>query len=234
MSKPRRNSPALPLGDPLFAPKQRKVIPHEFVLDAIAPLLPWTRPMFGCLVVYVEDKIVLILRDKRDETSDNGVWLATTEEYHESLRREFSEYAIHTGTRERRHWLAGPSCRCAGFRGGGAARVRPRCRQGSSNRQGARGAAAFRIKSQEDTEVCYASEGTQERCERSREAVRRWVIGKATGLGRVADYSLRISPEGFHKPVSGQPLGVGGTAAYVCTISSQTDGATHFYVSAFA
>jgi hypothetical protein len=45
--------------------------------------------MFGCLAVYVEDKIVLILRDKRDDTADNGVWLATTEEYHESLRREF-------------------------------------------------------------------------------------------------------------------------------------------------
>ena len=45
--------------------------------------------MLGCLAVYVEDKIVLILRDKRDKTSDNGVWLATTEEHHESLRREF-------------------------------------------------------------------------------------------------------------------------------------------------
>jgi hypothetical protein len=30
-----------------------------------------------------------ILRDKRDKTADNGVWLATTEEHHESLRREF-------------------------------------------------------------------------------------------------------------------------------------------------
>ncbi len=89
MSKPRRNSPVLPLGDPLFAPKQRKVVPHEFVLDAIAPLLPWTRPMFGCLAVYVEDKIVLILRDKRDETADNGVWLATTEEYHEVCDASF-------------------------------------------------------------------------------------------------------------------------------------------------
>jgi len=32
---------------------------------------------------------VLILRDKRDKSADNGVWLATTEEHHESLRREF-------------------------------------------------------------------------------------------------------------------------------------------------
>ena len=46
--------------------------------------------MFGCLAVYVGDKIVLILRDRSDETDDNGVWLATTEEHHQSLRREFS------------------------------------------------------------------------------------------------------------------------------------------------
>ncbi|HET6180256.1 MAG TPA: hypothetical protein VFE61_25265 [Candidatus Sulfotelmatobacter sp.] len=45
--------------------------------------------MFGCLAVYVEDKIVVILRDKRNGTADNGVWLATTAEHHEGLRREF-------------------------------------------------------------------------------------------------------------------------------------------------
>jgi hypothetical protein len=43
--------------------------------------------MFGCL--YVKDKIVLILRDKPKNVADNGVWLATTEEHHQSLRREF-------------------------------------------------------------------------------------------------------------------------------------------------
>ncbi len=80
---------SLPLDDPLFAARQRKAIPHEFVLEAISALSPQTRPMFGCLAVYVEDKILLILRDKRDKTADNGVWLATTEEHHDSLRREF-------------------------------------------------------------------------------------------------------------------------------------------------
>jgi hypothetical protein len=45
--------------------------------------------MFGCLAVYVEDKIVLALRDKQDHAADNGLWLATTKEHHESLRREF-------------------------------------------------------------------------------------------------------------------------------------------------
>ena len=45
--------------------------------------------MFGCLAIYVKDKIVLILRDRRDLTDDNGVWLATAEEHHASLKREF-------------------------------------------------------------------------------------------------------------------------------------------------
>jgi hypothetical protein len=88
MSKPRRNTAFLPLNDTLSA-KQRKPVPHEFVLDAIIPLAPRTRSMFGSLAIYVQDKIVLILRDKRVQTADNGVWLATTEEHHQSLRREF-------------------------------------------------------------------------------------------------------------------------------------------------
>jgi len=86
MHKPRRNTP---LANPVFPFKQRKPVPHQFVLDTIAALSPYTRPMFGCLAIYVRDKIVLILRDKPQSTADNGVWLATTEEHHESLRREF-------------------------------------------------------------------------------------------------------------------------------------------------
>ena len=92
MSRLSKNNPnhffPMPGGERL-AVKKRKPIPHEFVLEAITPLSPWTRPMFGCLAVYVQEKIVLILRDKEDHASDNGVWLATTEEHHESLRREF-------------------------------------------------------------------------------------------------------------------------------------------------
>src|SRR5579864_5857595 len=73
--------------DASLLPKQRKPIPHAFVLDAISTLSPYTRPMFGCLAIYVKDKIVLILRDKPKSTADNGVWLATTQEHHQSLRR---------------------------------------------------------------------------------------------------------------------------------------------------
>jgi hypothetical protein len=75
--------------DASLLPKQRKPIPHAFVLDAISTLSPYTRPMFGCLAIYVKDKIVLILRDKPTNTADNGVWLATTQQHHQSLRHEF-------------------------------------------------------------------------------------------------------------------------------------------------
>jgi hypothetical protein len=89
MVKQRRKQPLLAMEESLYGAKPRKAAPHEFVLEAIAALKPMTRPMFGCLAVYVGERIVLILRDKQEKNADNGVWLATTEEHHESLRREF-------------------------------------------------------------------------------------------------------------------------------------------------
>ncbi|HVO48437.1 MAG TPA: hypothetical protein VMT29_19125 [Steroidobacteraceae bacterium] len=87
MPKPR--IPRHPFDGALAARKRHKPVPHEFVLDALAPLSPTTRPMFGCLAVYVEDRIVLILRDKPGDRADNGIWLATAVEHHASLRQEF-------------------------------------------------------------------------------------------------------------------------------------------------
>jgi hypothetical protein len=89
MSKSARKTTFLPLDHAALSLKQRKPVPHEFVLDALAPVSPRIRPMFGCLAIYVEEKIVLILRDKRDQSADNGVWLATTQEHHQSLRKDF-------------------------------------------------------------------------------------------------------------------------------------------------
>src|SRR5580700_1054266 len=131
MSKPRRDKASFPLEDTLFAIRQRKAVPHEFVLDAIAALSPATRSMFGCLAVYVADKIVLILRDKGDSTADNGVWLATTKEHHESLRREFPNMrSIQAFGTNVTGWQMLPVG--AGFRGGGNARLRADRRRGPS------------------------------------------------------------------------------------------------------
>ena len=89
MGMRKRNNVSPEALDASLLPKQRKPIPHAFVLDALSPLSPHTRPMFGCLAIYVKDKIVLILRDKPKSSADNGVWLATTQEHHQSLWHEF-------------------------------------------------------------------------------------------------------------------------------------------------
>jgi hypothetical protein len=74
--------------DALFAArKPAKKVPFDFVLAELEELGPVTRPMFGCHAVYVDDKIVFILRDKGDRL-DDGVWVATTREHHAALRRD--------------------------------------------------------------------------------------------------------------------------------------------------
>ncbi len=81
-----RNSPLSEIQPPSMS---AKAIPYDFVLEALTAMSPRTHPMFGCTAVYIGKKIVLILRDRPKEPGDNGVWLATTEPHHESLRREF-------------------------------------------------------------------------------------------------------------------------------------------------
>jgi len=88
MAKARRQ-PASLSGETFLSGSRRRSLPHEFVLEALAPLSPWTRPMFGCLAIYIEDRIVMILRDKAGTDDDNGVWIATTLAHHESLRQLF-------------------------------------------------------------------------------------------------------------------------------------------------
>lgn len=69
--------------------KSKKHIPFDFVLEELGSVMPYTKPMFGAVAVYVEDKIVFILRDRPKTPEDNGVWLATTSEHHPSLQKTF-------------------------------------------------------------------------------------------------------------------------------------------------
>jgi len=59
------------------------------VLDELESEQPLVRAMFGCHAVYVGGKIVLILRDKPGSHGDNGVWIATTKDHHQSLKKLF-------------------------------------------------------------------------------------------------------------------------------------------------
>ena len=55
------------------ATTKRRAIPFDFVLEQLAPLRPTTRAMFGSTGVYLEERVVFILRQKGD--SDDGVWV---------------------------------------------------------------------------------------------------------------------------------------------------------------
>jgi hypothetical protein len=88
--------------DPLEPLASRAKIPFSWVIDELASLDPITKPMFGCTAIYARGKILLIVREKDAAPEDNGVWIATTREHHESLRREL------------------PSMRSIGVLGGGA------------------------------------------------------------------------------------------------------------------
>jgi hypothetical protein len=69
--------------------KKPRSIAFDFVPEQLHQLQPVIKPMFGCHALYVGNKIMLILRKKENDTEDNGVWIATTPEHHQSLKKFF-------------------------------------------------------------------------------------------------------------------------------------------------
>lgn len=104
---PRRTSV-----EPSPKPK-RKSPPHEFFLEALTPLSPEVRHMFGGYSVYIGDKIVCMLRDNEKSPQDNGIWLVLSEQTNPSdkkLRKEFpSLRTIDLLGGVISHWLLIPS-----------------------------------------------------------------------------------------------------------------------------
>lgn len=60
-------------------------VPFDFVLEELEALNPVVGRMFGSFSIYIDDKIIFILRDRESSPEDNGVWIATTAEHHSSL-----------------------------------------------------------------------------------------------------------------------------------------------------
>ena len=141
MAKRTRKPAAAPAGDAVFSVKARKALPYEFVLEALAAASYTTRPMFGCLAVYVKEKIVLVLRDK--PTASRAMAFGSP------LRKTITKACAMSspicaplrrsngGNR-----LADASLGGARLRGSGAASLRIYPRTGSAHRQNAAGAAA--------------------------------------------------------------------------------------------
>ena len=66
----------------------QKKIPFSFVLDLLFPIGIAVKPMFGCYAIYVQEKIMLVLRNREDHPDANGIWVATSREHHASLKKE--------------------------------------------------------------------------------------------------------------------------------------------------
>lgn len=64
-------------------------IPFEFVLENLSRLDLTVKAFFGCHALYRGEKIILVLRKKKEHPRDNGVWLGTEHQYHESLQQIF-------------------------------------------------------------------------------------------------------------------------------------------------
>lgn len=77
------NLAAMPRSPDPFTPRAapKKPIPYDFVLDELAALAVRTRPMFGSTAVYVDDRIVFILRNKGGGNVDDGVWVVFGREH---------------------------------------------------------------------------------------------------------------------------------------------------------
>ena len=63
----------------------------QFVLDELLPVRPAVRRMFGFTYVYLDERLLLSLRESAKQPQYNGVWLYTEAEHVEGLRAEFPE-----------------------------------------------------------------------------------------------------------------------------------------------
>jgi hypothetical protein len=63
----------------------------QFVLDELLPLRPAVRRMFGFTYVYLEERLLLSLRESARQPRFNGVWLYTEAAHLLSLRGEFPQ-----------------------------------------------------------------------------------------------------------------------------------------------
>jgi hypothetical protein len=67
----------------------RKQSPFQFVLDELDPIRPVVKQMFGFTHVYLDEKLLLSIRNSVKQPRFNGVWLYTQTEHIVSLRNEF-------------------------------------------------------------------------------------------------------------------------------------------------
>src|ERR1700748_1367975 len=81
-------------------------IPYEFVFDYL-PGNIIVEKMFGMHYIYLQRRIMMILRLRLNEPEFNGLWVATNKSHHESLQRDVPDlgHFFWAGNEQRGNWL---------------------------------------------------------------------------------------------------------------------------------
>jgi len=64
----------------------KKRLPFQFVLDELLAIRPDVRQVFGFTHVYLDQMLLLSLRDNPNQPRFNGVWIYTQSEYNDTSR----------------------------------------------------------------------------------------------------------------------------------------------------
>ena len=72
-------------------PSIHRDVPFSFVLEELASLRPTVKRMFGFTYVYLDDRLLLSLRNSKKQPGSNGMWVYTTADQLESLASEFDQ-----------------------------------------------------------------------------------------------------------------------------------------------
>jgi hypothetical protein len=73
-----------------------KPIPFYFIVEALYELDPVIKPFFGMYSIYIREKLMLILRDRKQDPHLNGLWIAANLNHHNSLMKELPTLKILT------------------------------------------------------------------------------------------------------------------------------------------
>ena len=83
-----------------------KLIPYDFVFDYL-PTHVIVKQMFGMHYIYLNKKILLILRKLSKNENLNGIWVATSREYHRRLSDEIpalKDFVLDNGEMHDSNW----------------------------------------------------------------------------------------------------------------------------------
>ncbi|MFI5159784.1 MAG: hypothetical protein ACHQHN_00835 [Sphingobacteriales bacterium] len=84
-----------------------KAAPFDFVFDYL-PRNIVVKPMFGMFYIYLNKKLMLMLREAVKEPEMNGIWVSSHKKHHQSLVEEIpglAEYVMYDGDKKyESHW----------------------------------------------------------------------------------------------------------------------------------